>query len=179
MSITIHQGSILDSKADYIVNPANGWLRHSGGLARIIADAAAPWLTQEDTNWRQEQSDAPLIATGNAYMTTAGRLPYRGIIHAVGPIWNGGGYYEDQLLERAHLKALALAVWNSWDKPYLTVAFPAISCGIFGFPIKRAAPIALKAAHRLDHIGVEFWLSEDEHVAAYRAAASELGIEVS
>ena len=188
--IQLFQGSILDVEADVIVNPANSFLNHGGGLAAIIARAAAPSaptgadstrdterdaaLWQQDHDWLNEQANAPLVATGNAVATSAGRLPYKGIVHAVGPIWNGGQFKERCLLASAHREACAVA----HDLGARSVAFPAISCGIFGFPVDKAAVIAVEAlsefwaAEQPDGIGmtVTFALFEDEHLAAYERA---------
>lgn len=188
MSITVYQGSILDVEADCIVNPANSFLNHDGGLARIIRDAAAPLarfdsmdtayyntgedlaLYDQDIAWAYEQAAAPLIATGNVHVTSAGRLPYKGIIHAVGPIWNGGHFHERPLLKAAHANACAEAHKRGWK----SIAFPAISCGIFGFPVEQAAKSAMSGVqswarpqpHGLD-MGVTFALFEQAHVDAY------------
>jgi O-acetyl-ADP-ribose deacetylase (regulator of RNase III) len=145
MSITVHTGSILDADADCIVNPANSFMRHGGGLAAIIAKAASkptagqnpfrPGLFEEDC------AKAPLIATGDAYWTCAGALPFKGIVHAVGPIWAGGGLHERSLLKSAFANACAVA----YDHNCESIAFPAISCGIFGFPVAQAARLAVKA----------------------------------
>lgn len=167
---TLHRGSILESKADYIVNPANSFLRHGAGLAKVIADAAAPKDSAERKAWWREQRIAPLIATGNACMTTAGALPYRGIIHAVGPVWNGGSFYERSLLISAYHRALDLAE-RAGGK---SVAFPAISAGLFGFPISSAAIHALYAT-RQTPLAVEFWLFSDQDFAAFEEAMSAPG----
>lgn len=189
MSITIYQGSILDVEADCIVNPANSFLRHGGGLAAIIAKAARGpqmpnpgedervWWSKDRTDpvgaaWDREQAAHPLIPTGGAGWTSAGHLSYRGIVHAVGPIWGGGEYLEKQLLAMAYANACSVA----HEHGCRSIALPAISCGIFGFPVHLAAKQALK--------GVEFWadpqphgvdmkvtfaLFEDEHVDAFTA----------
>lgn len=174
MSITIHQGSILDSKADYLVNPANSFLNHGGGLARVIANAAAPyasvyeamgdiegWETSE--RWMLQQEVCPLIATGNAAMTSAGALPYKGIIHAVGPIWNGGDFMEWDLLEMVHESVYRIAE-NAGAR---SIAFPAISSGIFGCPIGFVARIACEIATWYPKIDTEFWLFFDDHYRVF------------
>lgn len=185
--ISLHQGSILDAPAEVIVNPANGHLRHGGGLAAVIARAAKDYsklipITQphgmhtgveEDTikfladGWQSEQDDAPLIATGDAYATSPGALgPYfRHIIHAVGPIWGGGEFYEADLLRSAHFTALQLASRLGME----SIAFPAISCGIFGYPVDKAARQAI-AATAYSTLDVQFWLFEDAHMDAYQNA---------
>lgn len=184
MSITLHKGSILDSPADYIVNPANGHLRHGGGLAFIIDQAArtvpvGSWHgmsikeihAEQDAmqEYNDQQAAAPLIATGNCILTSAGRLPYKGIIHAVGPIWNGGDYMERDLLDLAHESTFKLAD----ELGAKSIAVPAISCGIFGFPVKEAARIAIVIAGWAT-CDVEFWLFSDEHFAAYNNALERL-----
>lgn len=199
MSVTIHQGSILDAKTDVIVNPANGHLRHGGGLAAVIDRAAQgsnygadPYILRQlaaeghiyagDFNkvaqYIEDHEAAPLIATGNAHATSAGRLPYKAIIHAVGPIWNGGAFHERALLRSAHLEACAKA----YELRCRSIAFPAVSCGIFGFPVGQAAGIAIDAVSKFwaveqPHgvgLAVEFWLFEDAHVAAYTDALAGL-----
>ncbi len=176
--ISIHQGSLLDSKADFIVNPANSFLRHDGGLAKVIAEAACgpkavnpgmderEWfgrerLTDVAAAWQQEQRDAPLIATGNAHMTSAGALPYRGIIHAVGPIWNGGDYMERDLLELAYESAFCAVPVGA------SIALPAVSAGVFGFPIHEVARIGLSVATWFPDYDIEFWLFSDDHYASF------------
>jgi O-acetyl-ADP-ribose deacetylase len=184
--ITIHQGSILDSKADAIVNPANSFLRHGGGLAYVIDQAAQLYLDRvakcraESPNpsiaaigrYQDETAEAPLIATGNAYSTSAGMLPFKRIIHAVGPIWNGGGFCERSLFTSAHAEAIARAIEDGCE----SIAFPAISCGIFGFPISKASVLAISATSG-SPIPVEFWLYEDEHYRQYLAERNRCEIE--
>lgn len=180
--MNIIQGDILSFDGDAIVNPANSFLRHGAGLAKIIADAAAPWpktrataLSQlnaqcvRDRAWRDEQRDHPLIPTGGVGVTSAGALPYEGIIHAVGPIWDGGNLCEHTLLNSAHRRAIQAARERGWRR----IAFPAISCGIFGFPVQAAAAIAVRTAKLAElrgDIQISFYLFEDAHVEAYRAA---------
>lgn len=191
--ISLHQGSILDATTDVIVNPANGHLRHDGGLARVIANAAKDYgklvpITQphgmHTANewdrikaladvWQTEQDNAPLIATGDALATSAGALsPYfKAIVHAVGPIWGGGHFQEAMLLYSAHAQAIKTAARLNAE----SIAIPAISCGIFGYPVDLAAVTAMNAVvnttRRLPYpMDVQFWLFEDAHMAAYQAA---------
>lgn len=183
MSTTIDQGSILDSKADCIVNPANSFLNHGGGLAAIIERTATQvgWSAQTGLpnaadrakvlKWRRDHANAPLIATGGAYATSAGVLPYKAVIHAVGPVWGGGAYLERSLLASAHDRAISVAR----DRGYGSIAFPAISCGVFGYPVEKAALIAVNSAiRRQAFIDVEFWLFEEAHVEAYQEAIVKL-----
>jgi O-acetyl-ADP-ribose deacetylase (regulator of RNase III) len=83
--------------------------------------------------------------TGDAKATTGGRLPARWVVHAVGPVWRGGGEGEPELLASAHRRALEAAV----ELGARTVAFPAISCGVYGYPPELAAPVALAAVRPL------------------------------
>lgn len=172
--MNVHHGSILDCQTDAIVNPANSHLHHGGGLARAIADAArdprnfGPPFDELRDPWDLEQEAHPLIPTGSAGWTSAGRLPFKGIVHAVGPIWGGSGFREHDLLQLAHVSAIRVAREHGCK----SLAIPAISCGIFGFPIEEAAPEAVVASHfasGLFGVEVTFALMEDEHVAAYEA----------
>lgn len=185
----IVQTDILTVEADAIVNPANSFLRHGGGLAKVIADAAAPpaslsfhepTKSQADIdfarNWREEQVYHPNIPTGGVGVTSAGALPYKGIIHAVGPIWGGGGYHEESLLARTHLDAFEMCIEKNWK----SVVVPAISCGIFGFPVERASRVAVLCADAYDDVlDITFALFSQEHYDAYIAAAAEKGLVLS
>ena len=175
------QDDLLAQPVDCIVNPANGFLRHGAGLAKLIARGAAPSepagsldarqtpvLTDAAKAWWREQH-VPTIATGDVHVTSAGALPFKGIIHAVGPVWKDGSLCEKALLASAHDNALAAAAERGWK----SIAFPAISCGLFRFPVEIAAPIALKSAQgfRDQFETITFALFEDSHFAAWRRAA--------
>jgi O-acetyl-ADP-ribose deacetylase (regulator of RNase III) len=157
MSIEIREGSILDFEGDAIVNPANCFMNHGAGLARIIANAAQPYGARLHAQnacadpesevgrayrWQQEHDSPGLTATGNVRVTSAGVLPFKGIIHAVGPIWNGGTFMEADLLDRLTERILEVSLERGWK----SVALPAISCGIFGFPVDLAARIMLSVS---------------------------------
>jgi len=114
---------ITKCEVDAIVNAANSYLRHGGGVARAIADAAGPELVSESEK-------APFVPTGSALATGAGRLPCRQVIHAVGPVWSGGENDEPGLLASAYRSSLTVAEELGCN----SVAFPSISTGIFGFP---------------------------------------------
>lgn len=167
VEILVEIGDLLAQDVDLIVNPANGHLNHAGGLARKIAEAAGPALLDEsDTK--------PLVPTGGAVATTAGALNFMAIVHAVGPVWAGGEYCEADLLRKAHQSALRVA--GNFASAYgrdVSIAFPAISCGIYCYPVSAAAPIAL-ATLRGKHVDgislVKFVLFEEEHFEAYQAA---------
>ncbi|HTI35670.1 MAG TPA: macro domain-containing protein [Miltoncostaea sp.] len=125
---------LLAQDVDAIVNPANEALAHGGGVAGLIARAAGPEL-EEDS---RRIGHCP---TGDAVVTRAGRLPQRAVIHAVGPIWRGGDAGEPALLAAAHRAVIARAR----EGGFATVALPAISTGIFGYPLELAAPVAVGA----------------------------------
>lgn len=170
-------GDILHTDVDAIVNPANRHMLHGGGLAGTIAGAAGAELR------KQSSAKAP-IATGEAIITTAGSLDFRAVIHTVGPMWESNdsmAYWRqndadtddpDELLARAHFAALKLA----WECGYKSVAFPAVSCGVFRFPVERAAPIAIKAVRNaLKEYSppierVVFCLLDDNHFNHFCAA---------
>jgi putative ATPase len=130
------RGNLLDEPVDAIVNAANGHLAHGGGVAGIISRAAGPEL--------QEESDALVakhgpFATGSAVVTSAGRLPFKGVIHAVGPRQGEGD--EEARLFRALAAAFGLARQREWQ----TLSFPAVSSGIFAVPLDVCARAYLKA----------------------------------
>jgi O-acetyl-ADP-ribose deacetylase (regulator of RNase III) len=128
------QGDITQVKTDAIVNPANSQLMHGGGLAGLLAKKAGPILQQESNAWVKEHG--PVKHASPAY-TSAGALPFQYIIHAVGPVWGSG--HEKEKLRDAVQGALRI----SNDLDVLSIALPAISTGIFGFPIDLAAKVIL------------------------------------
>ncbi|MCR4315997.1 MAG: macro domain-containing protein [Planctomycetes bacterium] len=134
--LRILAGDITKETTDAIVNAANEHLAHGGGVARAINDAAG-----ED--FERESALHPRVPTGSAGITGAGRLPCKRVIHAVGPIW---GQHEpaesDRLLRSAVTSSLVLANLRKLK----SISFPAISTGIYGFPVDRAAQVMLQAA---------------------------------
>ena len=137
MRITVLKGDITREKADAIVNAANPELAGGGGVDGAIHRAAGPALMRECDKVRAAQGGCP---TGSAVITPAGDLPCRYVIHAVGPVWRGGGKSEDALLASAYRKSLELAE----EKQLRIVAFSNISTGVYGFPKDRAAEIVGK-----------------------------------
>jgi O-acetyl-ADP-ribose deacetylase (regulator of RNase III) len=131
------QGDLLAEPVDAIVNAANGHLAHGGGVAGIIARAAGPALQSESDLLVRKHGPFP---TGSAVVTTAGRLPFKGVIHAVGPRQGEGE--EETKLVRALTSALACAKERGWD----SVSFPAVSSGIFAVPLDVCARAYRKAA---------------------------------
>ncbi|MBI4082037.1 MAG: O-acetyl-ADP-ribose deacetylase [Candidatus Lambdaproteobacteria bacterium] len=134
-SIEAVQGDITRQRVDAIVNAANGTLLGGGGVDGAIHRAAGPELLAEC----RTLGGCP---TGEARITRGYRLPARWVLHAVGPVWHGGGRDEDELLAGAYRACFALARQHG----IATIAFPAISTGAFGFPRERAARIALAEA---------------------------------
>ncbi|HXI03332.1 MAG TPA: O-acetyl-ADP-ribose deacetylase [Candidatus Saccharimonadales bacterium] len=130
--LEIVEGDITKLAVDAIVNAANTGLLGGGGVDGAIHRAAGPDLLREC----RTLGGCP---TGGARITKGYRLPARHVIHAVGPVWQGGSHGEDALLASAYASSLALAERNT----IRTIAFPAISCGIYGYPLGRAARIAV------------------------------------
>lgn len=131
------RGNLLEEPVDAIVNAANGMLAHGGGVAAIIARAAGPALQQESDRIVRERGPLP---TGSAVATTAGNLPFKGVIHAVGPRYGEGD--EEAKLVLALSAAFACAHGHGW----VSVSFPAVSSGIFAVPLEICAHAYLAAA---------------------------------
>ena len=131
------RGNLLDEPVDAIVNAANGHLAHGGGVAGIIARAAGPQLQQESDLLVRKHGPFP---TGSAVVTTAGDLPFKGVIHAVGPR-QGEGDEETKLY-----RALTAAFQRATERGWASVSFPAVSSGIFAVPLPICARAYLKAA---------------------------------
>ena len=132
------RGNLLEEPVDAIVNAANGHLAHGGGVAGIIARAAGPEL-QEESELLVQNHGGP-FSTGAAVVTTAGNLPFKGVIHAVGPR-QGEGDEEAKLVQ-----ALTAAFGCAKEQGWACVAFPAVSSGIFAVPLDVCARAYLKAA---------------------------------
>ncbi|HOX26944.1 MAG TPA: O-acetyl-ADP-ribose deacetylase [Candidatus Krumholzibacteria bacterium] len=133
--LTIVEGDITRQHVDAIVNAANEELRRGGGVCGAIHAAAGPALERE---CRQ----LGFCGTGEAVSTRGYDLPCKLVIHTVGPIWGvGAGEREDELLASCYRESIRLAADRGAD----TIAFPSISTGIYGFPIERAAGVALAA----------------------------------
>jgi len=167
--IRLAQGDLTAQTADAIVNAANASLLGGGGVDGAIHRAGGSTILEECRRLGG-------CETGRAKATGAGRLAARYVIHAVGPVWRGGGHGEDELLASCHRAALGLAS----ELGCRTVAFPAISTGVYAFPIDRAARIALGAtgdelARRPEIELVSFVLFDGSTYASFGAALEELG----
>lgn len=132
-------GDLTQEDVDAIVNAANKHLEHGGGVAGAIVRAGGYVIQEESSRWISEHGQVP---TGQVAVTQAGKLPCKFVIHAVGPVWQGGNHQEDELLRQA--------VWHSLlkgDELLLAlISIPAISSGIFGFPKERCAMILVNTA---------------------------------
>jgi O-acetyl-ADP-ribose deacetylase (regulator of RNase III) len=136
--VLIVQGDITTEAVDAIVNAANEQLQHGGGVAWAISKKGGPAIQKESDDWIRKHG--PVSHTHPAW-TSGGDLPAKRVIHAVGPVWLNGRDDEDLKLEQAVTGSLRAAD----ELKYETIAFPAISTGIFGFPKERAAGIILSA----------------------------------
>jgi O-acetyl-ADP-ribose deacetylase (regulator of RNase III) len=163
--ITLHLGDITtDDEADAIVNAANSSLLGGGGVDAAIHRAAGPQLLEECR---------PLggCETGDAKITSGGRLSAQYVVHAVGPVWHGGDEGEPELLAACYSKAIELAAQHGCRR----VAFPAISAGAYRYPLNDAASIAIDATREAmaEHATIEearFWLFDRKTLRAFEDA---------
>ena len=167
MQITTVQGDITQVPVDAIVNAANGLLLGGGGVDGAIHRAGGPAILDECR--RLGGCD-----TGDAKATTAGRLPARWVIHTVGPVWRGGSAGEPELLASCHTRSLAVAD----EVGARRVSFPAISAGIYGYPVELAAEAAVGAVAGASTAVEEvvFVLFSPEAHEAFAAACSRRSI---
>jgi len=147
--LVVTKGDITDEKTDAIVNAANSGLRGGGGVDGAIHRAGGPSIMQECRK-------IGICPTGHAVITTAGNLKAKYVIHTVGPIYRGGNRGEVGLLKSAHLESLKLAS----ARKIKSIAFPAISTGVYGYPKHEAANIALETTIN--------YLNENQHIKLVR-----------
>ena len=165
--IEIHAGDITKLEVGAIVNAANGRLAPGGGVCGAIHRAAGPELARECA------AVGP-CPTGEARITGGYAFPAEHVIHAVGPVWHGGGEGEAEQLASCYRKSLDLAK----DAGLASIAFPAISTGIFGYPVDRATRVAVGTvgAWLAENDGLErvvFCVFGEEVERAYRKALGD------
>jgi O-acetyl-ADP-ribose deacetylase len=169
--IELVQGDITTEYVDAIVNAANKALAGGGGVDGAIHRAGGPSILEESQRIIAELPDNEL-PTGQAVATGAGDLPARWVIHTVGPVYEVSR--AEELLRSCHLEALRVAD----ELGAATVAFPAISTGVYGYPADEAAPVALRAVteatSNVEH--VRFVLFDAPTLEVFERAAEDLGI---
>lgn len=174
--VELVRGDITRQQVDAVVNAANPTLMGGGGVDGAIHRVGGPAILEECQRIR-ETLPGRRLPPGEAVVTTGGNLPARYVIHTVGPIWQGGGAGEDETLARAYRRSLELAA----ERGIRTVAFPSISTGAYGFPVERAARIALRTIlefirqypDAFDLVRMVLWSEQD--LRTYQAALRELG----
>lgn len=164
--VRLIQGDITLQDTDAIVNAANSGLLGGGGVDGAIHRAGGPAIMEACRALREKQGGCP---TGEAVITTGGRLKARYVIHAVGPVWRGGLENEDRLLANAYRNSLRIAL----EHGIRSIAFPSISTGIYGYPVERASVVAfstvrdfLEANDSLDEVRFLVFSRDDYNVYA-------------
>ena len=168
--ITLVQGDITEQHVDAVVNAANSSLLGGGGVDGAIHRAGGPEILAETRKLGG-------CGTGDAKASTAGRLAARHVVHTVGPVWRGGTGGERELLASCYRRSIEVAA----ELGCASVAFPAVSTGIYGFPVELAAPIALEQAHAAAEASgvvvlVRHVLFSSADHAVFAEAASRLGL---
>ncbi len=168
------KGDITDQDTHAIVNAANPSLMGGGGVDGAIHRKGGKEILEECKNIRKT-SFRQGLPTGKAVITTAGKLKAKKVIHTVGPVWKGGNAGEADLLAQAYRNSLALALKSKLK----TIAFPSISTGAYGYPIKEASRIALRTVKEFleNNQGIEevrFVLHSDSDLRVYEEALREI-----
>ena len=169
-TLELHQGDITEQAVDAIVNAANSRLAGGGGVDGAIHRRGGPEIMR-DTDHRYPDG----CPTGSAVISGGGNLAAKHVIHAVGPVWSGGGRGEAELLAGAYRRCLELAVEHDCQ----SIALPALSTGVYRFPMDQAARIALRTA--IDFLGekrgpalIRFVLFDAGAYGAFAAALEQL-----
>lgn len=134
--LTLMQGDITRQQTEAIVNAANSSLMGGGGVDGAIHQAGGPAILEE---CKKIAAKIGWLPAGEAVITTGGNLPASYVIHTVGPIWRGGDQGESRILENAYRNSLKLAQ----DQGIRSISFPSISTGAYGYPVEKAAKIAI------------------------------------
>ncbi|MHB1460610.1 MAG: macro domain-containing protein [Armatimonadota bacterium] len=143
--VSVVEGNILDEQTEAIINAANENLTHGGGIAKQIADAAGPSMYEECKKIKR-------VATGSAALTSAGDLKFKAVIHAVGPIF---GHYDPEDADDLLCSAIQAALKLAEEAEIKSLSIPAVSSGLFGFPVARCTSVIVDAIS--DHL---FWYPE-------------------
>jgi O-acetyl-ADP-ribose deacetylase (regulator of RNase III) len=151
--ILVKTGDITRERVDAIVNAANGSLMGGGGVDGAIHRAGGPQIKKECAEIRRNGHPGGL-PTGHAVITTAGKMPAKHVIHTVGPVYGPGGADKAQLLAACYKNSLALAAENGLK----TIAFPAISTGVYGYPLDAAARVSSRAIE--ESLKADDWIQE-------------------
>lgn len=180
VAIHLVQGDITNEETDAIVNAANSSLMGGGGVDGAIHRAGGPAILEDCKQIRNELYPDGL-PTGEAVSTTAGALPAKRVIHTVGPVWEGGDNNEPNLLSNAYRNSLIQARHESLK----SISFPAISTGVYGYPVKQACQVALQSIlayvsrHPDAFDEIRFVLFSDDDLNVYRTLAVEYLEEIS
>ncbi len=172
-AVRLLQGDITAQDTDAVVNAANPDLAPGGGVAGAIHRAGGPAITEACAHLRRERGPLP---TGEAVITPGGALAAPWVIHTVGPVWYGGTGGEPGLLACSYRACLAIVR----EQGLRTVAFPSLSTGAYGYPLDKAASVALGTVvadlrkHKDTPIEVRFVLFSARDLAAYAAALGDL-----
>ncbi len=166
--VELVRGDLTREATDAIVNAANSSLMGGGGVDGAIHRGGGPAILEECRRIREARGPLP---PGEAVITGAGRLPCKHVIHTVGPVWEGGGAGEAEVLARCYRSSLALAA----EHGLTSIAFPSISTGAFGYPLDAAASVAATAVRDALAAGtplvlVRWVLFSDRDLEAYRRA---------
>jgi O-acetyl-ADP-ribose deacetylase (regulator of RNase III) len=164
--IFLLKGDITRLEVDAIVNAANSSLMGGGGVDGAIHRAGGPAILEDCRKIIAKQGSCK---PGEAVITTAGNLPAKFVIHTVGPVWNNGKNHEADKLANCYRNSLTLAIENTIN----SIAFPNISTGIYGYPKKHAASIAIQTVtdfllNKQHFIKVHFVCFDDENFSIYQ-----------
>ena len=164
--VVVKVGDITQEAVDAVVNAANGTLMGGGGVDGAIHRAGGPAILEECRDIRATRY-ADGLPTGGAVLTTAGRMPARHVIHTVGPVYGSGGPDKEEKLAECYRNSLSIAA----EAGLTTVAFPAISTGIYGYPMDEAAAVssqaiqdALRSNSSVEEVRLVFFLPQDAEV---------------
>ncbi len=172
--VRLVKGDITEMATDAIVNAANHSLMGGGGVDGAIHLRGGPKILEECRKIRATKYPDGL-PTGQAIITSAGNLKAKHVVHTVGPVWSGGNRQESKLLAEAYVNSLRLVIVNRLR----SVAFPSISTGAYGYPVKEASQVALRTIkeflEREDNLAeVVFVLFSDADLQVYRETAKKI-----